>query len=109
MGSVFRMIHEMRIGLGIVIVCLIVAVVGASTIPDAQVKVEHEDTEVKPQIKLFDFEHFKQLFDKQYLSLAEELARARIFLANAFQVFLRWIQFNNRQTFSYLSINEMSD
>lgn len=61
------------------------------------------------RIKLFDFELFKSSFNKKYPSLIDELSRCRIFLANAFKVFIRWVMFKNGRSTSYLGINSKSD
>lgn len=58
---------------------------------------------------LFDFERFKQLFSKSYSSLMEELARRRIYLARAFNVFLAAIAYKRGSRSHYLSINHLSD
>lgn len=61
------------------------------------------------RLKLFNFEQFKETFNKHYPTLVQEAARCRIFLANAFKVFTRWIQFINKKVRSFMRINEMSD
>jgi len=59
--------------------------------------------------KAFNFEHFKRLFKKRYLSLAEELARQRIFLAQVFRAFISAVAYKHRRRSHYLSVNHMSD
>lgn len=59
--------------------------------------------------KLLDFNKFKQIFKRSYSSLAEEIARRKLFLARAFRAFLSAIGFKHQRSTSYLAINHMSD
>lgn len=59
--------------------------------------------------RLFDFQHFKEVFDKSYRSLGEELAREKIFLSKALKVFKSWISFNHARRSYFLKLNERSD
>lgn len=86
---------------------LIVFVALAETFEDAN---SSDVARVKFELpKVFDFARFKQLFDKHYSSLLEELARKRIFLARAFNALLSAVAYKYRKRNSYLSINHRSD
>lgn len=59
--------------------------------------------------EVFDFQHFKLIYKKKYPNLAEELARCRLYLANALRSFLSLVGYKHKQSSSYLATNEMSD
>lgn len=69
-------------------------------------------TPIKAHFKLpnlFNFEQFKQLFNRSYNSPAEETARNKIFLAKAFDVFLSKIAYKYHRKSHYLALNHLSD
>lgn len=100
---------SIKLSPGLVFVWALLVLISGHLGQTDAVQESEQDAAVQPRIKLFDFEHFKQLFGKRYSSLAEELARARIFMANALKVFFRWFRFTHGHTTSYSSLNEMSD
>lgn len=59
--------------------------------------------------RLFDFARFKELFEKHYDSLLENLARKKIFLARAFKAMISGVAYKYKRSDSYLAINHMSD
>lgn len=58
--------------------------------------------------KMFDFNRFKEIFNKHYNSL-ENLARQRLFLGRAVRAFVSAIRYKHHDLSYYLSINQMSD
>lgn len=59
--------------------------------------------------RLFDFAHYKNVYNKKYSSLREELVRTKLYLARAFRSFISGIAYKHRQITFYLSINRRSD
>lgn len=59
--------------------------------------------------KLFEFNIFKKSYTRLYSSLIEEMARRKIFLGRAVQVFIAAILYKQRKSDSYLGINQFSD
>lgn len=77
-------------------------------------KDETEPTRITPQRnlslpKLFEFNTFKRSYTRSYSSLTEEMARRRIYLGRAIQVFVKAILYKQRKSDSYLGINQFSD
>lgn len=60
-------------------------------------------------LKVFDFEHYKQLYKKSYSSAAEELARQKLFLGRLFRAVISMVKYKMWVLSHYLSINEWSD
>lgn len=60
-------------------------------------------------IKVLDFRQFKLLFHKSYASLAEELRRQKLFLANLLQSFTSYFKHKRMKASSYRRVNQMSD
>lgn len=59
--------------------------------------------------KLFDFARFKQLFHKKYGTIAEELARQKLFFARAFMAFLSLVNHKYYKSTHYMKVNDLSD
>lgn len=59
--------------------------------------------------KLFQFERYKELFNKRYSNLSEELVRRKIFLARAFRAFISSASYKFRRMSYFLSVNQFSD
>lgn len=75
---------------------------------------EHEaenglDRDVVVDKRIPDFDYFKNAFDKRYPNLAEELRRRGVYMANAVQVFMSYIQYRKGESDSFLATNERSD
>lgn len=95
---------------GKVVILLLCALALAMLAKAAPQPEEHEASSLKPtDSKLFNFAQYKEIFNKHYISTIEELSRCRIFLANAFKVFLNWIKYNKRDETSFQKLNDMSD
>lgn len=60
-------------------------------------------------IKLFDFNQFKEIFNKYYGSTIENVARQRLFLGRAVRAFVSAVNYKYYKLSYYLSINHMSD
>lgn len=59
--------------------------------------------------KLFDFEYYKEKFEKIYDSPLEELSRKRLFFSGAFKSFVSGVNYEFRRMWYFLAINEFSD
>ena len=59
--------------------------------------------------KMFDFETYKRAFEKNYESALEEMLRLKLFLAQAFRVFVAAVEYKYRRLAYYLSLNRRSD
>lgn len=60
--------------------------------------------------KVFNFERFKEIFDKSYPdSHLEELVRHKIFLGRALRAFLSFVGYRHYRSDYHLKINELSD
>lgn len=59
--------------------------------------------------KIFNFDYYQHVFKKQYSSVIEKAARARLYLGRAFRAFISVVSYKHRKSNSYLAINEMSD
>lgn len=59
--------------------------------------------------KLFDYEHYKRLFNKHYNSIAEELSHRSIFIARSIRAYISGIKYKFRIINYFYSVNFMSD
>lgn len=91
----------------IVLICLGLALITNAASLDNNADEINEDDVKLP--KIFDFIKFKKIFNKNYKSLVEELARQKIFLGRAFNAFVSYIGFKHYKENYYLSVNEKSD
>lgn len=58
---------------------------------------------------LFNFGDYQNFFRKHYKSLTERAMRAKVYLAQAFRVFISAVSYKHRKSSAYLSVNHMSD
>lgn len=59
--------------------------------------------------RLFDYEHYKKIYNKKYSNAAEDLSRKKIFLAKAFRALVSGIAYKFRKSSYYLALSPMSD
>lgn len=59
--------------------------------------------------KVLNFSFYKQLFNKSYTSISEELVRQKLFWARALRAFVSGFSYKTRKTSHYLALNQMSD
>lgn len=59
--------------------------------------------------KLFNFTRFKEIFNKSYASVLDELVRKKLFLARTFKAFISVVGYKHQKVSSYSSVNQMSD